>query len=367
MAHHRSQEGILQLVRATVAVSIGDVRDARDHREVAFPLHLLARGEGERAHGPPMEGPDEGDELLALGAPPPGQLHRRLDRLGPGVAEEDLLGVVAREHLAEALHEVALDLVIVIGPGEMHHLRGLVLDRLDHLGMAMADVQDRHPGGEIDEGVAVDVLYQSALGAFDGDRGGLGGCGEIFVVHLDYLLGVRTRRFHHYVRNLIQISPLCSAIWPTYKWLPSSFCSYLEHDGKALLSASCAALLEIGAEGALRALDDLGEYRVGRDHVLLVHDEDGVGVAGDRLGEVDPVLGQVGGQVREHTRGVHDLLRRLDGYLHQVWPDMQNVLLADRVDDLVLELLIGDDGDGLSPLDDLHYGLLVDQLDEDQL
>src|SRR5438093_13030042 len=51
----------------------------------------------------------------------------------------------------------------------MQQFRGLRLDRRDNRGWAVAGVEHADPADEIDEGVAVHIGHQRALGALDGD------------------------------------------------------------------------------------------------------------------------------------------------------------------------------------------------------
>src|SRR5206468_3312917 len=83
--------GVGQVDRAAVAVAVGTVEGSRHERTELLALDRLGRGEGKRAEGAAVEAVVEGDEVLAPRVIA-GELHRRLDRLGTGVAEVNLLG-----------------------------------------------------------------------------------------------------------------------------------------------------------------------------------------------------------------------------------------------------------------------------------
>src|SRR5439155_22748235 len=104
----------------------------------------------EGALGPPVERAEEGEEhgpcIVVLG-----DLDRGSVRLRAGVSEEDLLLMLARGHLPEALREAGLNVVVEVPAGEMGELRGLLRDRLDDLRVSVSDVQDGDAGRKVDE------------------------------------------------------------------------------------------------------------------------------------------------------------------------------------------------------------------------
>ena len=80
-----------------------------------------------------------------------GQAHRRLDPLGPGVAEEGLLQAAGRDH-GQVLGEAADDRDVVDVGRRVDQLVELRLGGGDHLRVAMPGVDDG------DAGEAIDVL-----------------------------------------------------------------------------------------------------------------------------------------------------------------------------------------------------------------
>ena len=110
-------------------------------------LVLLGLAGGvEGGQGPAVERPVGAGHDVAAAAPElAGQLDGRLVGLGTAVAEE---GLVRKRMVAEQLRQFDLlrDLVIV---GAVDQLRRLLLQRRDHLGMAVSQVVDRHPPQKI--------------------------------------------------------------------------------------------------------------------------------------------------------------------------------------------------------------------------
>src|SRR5207247_5622886 len=117
----------------------------------------------------------------------------------------------ARGDLAEAFRERRLDLVIEVGPREMRKLGCLAGDRLDDLRVRVPDVEDRNPGREVDQNVAVDVFDDGPGGPLDDDRRRLRRSCNVAVVPRDDLLRLRAGGSHLDVRDLHH----CTRIWPT--------------------------------------------------------------------------------------------------------------------------------------------------------
>ena len=155
----------------------GSMKDRRQQRRKAPSLTRLRGGERKRTECSPVERADERD----VAGPASGesrQLHRALDRLRARVGEEHL-GRRARQDLRlQAFGELDLGLVVEIGAGHVEEAPGLLLDRRYHLRVGMAGGDDRDPGCEIEEPVAVDVgdpaafapLHHKGIGAGEAGR-----------------------------------------------------------------------------------------------------------------------------------------------------------------------------------------------------
>src|SRR5437899_2167181 len=175
-------------------------------------LLRLARGQRQRALGPAVERAEEREEHLALRVALR-DLDRGLVRLGAGVAEEHLLPMFARGDFAESLGEGRLDFVVEVGPREMGELRCLARDRLDDFRMGVTDVEDRDPGREVDQDVAVDVFDDRAGGPFHDDWRRLRrGC-NVAMVPRDDLLRLRARGSHFDVGDLHRRTPVPLTVW----------------------------------------------------------------------------------------------------------------------------------------------------------
>ena len=112
-----------------------------------------------------MESAVEGDDLVAARVIAR-QLDGRLDRFRAGVAEVDALRRLAPGAMAASfsrqLHHIG---IIKIRAGHVDQLGGLLLNRRDDFGMAMAGGDDGDARGEIQEDVAVHVFDQRAAAA----------------------------------------------------------------------------------------------------------------------------------------------------------------------------------------------------------
>ena len=184
----------LAVDRTAVAVGVMRVQDLGEERPVPLPLNRLARGQGHGAVGPAVEGAEEPDDLL-----PPGsqtrQLHRGLDRLRTRVGQEHPLAPAHRRDRAQLLAQLDIDGIEEVGVADVHQPAGLLLHRLDDLGVAVSGRDGRDPRREIEEAVPIDVLDDHALparhhqghvlGKVLGHRPGVPG---------DQLLGLRPRQ-----------------------------------------------------------------------------------------------------------------------------------------------------------------------------
>ena len=128
----------------------------------------LAGREGHRAHGAPVEGAGEADEV---GAPRviARQLDGRLDGLGAGIGQERHRGLVERRHLVQLLGQFD-HLGVVEVRGDVDELRGLLLDGLDHLGMRVPGGCDGDARHEIQKAIAVHVPDLGAFAVVDDER-----------------------------------------------------------------------------------------------------------------------------------------------------------------------------------------------------
>ncbi len=114
-----------------------------------------------------MERAEERDDVEALGRVTR-ELQRRLDRFGPGVAEErpHVAGAFGHRHdRRHFLGELHLRLVIEVRARHVQVLLRLVGNRFDDVGMRVPGARDRDAGGAVEEQVAVDVLDDGALAA----------------------------------------------------------------------------------------------------------------------------------------------------------------------------------------------------------
>ena len=203
---------IREPVRAAVTVRIRHVHDARHRREESGPLLRLARRQGESTLGAPVERAEEREEHLLLRVTL-GDFDRGLVRLGPGIAEEDLLPVLAGGDLPQSVGERRLDFVVEVGPREMGELRRLAGNRLHDLRVRVTDVEDRNSGCEVDQEVAVDVFDDGARGPLDDDRSRLRrGC-NVAVVPRDDLLRLRAGGSHFDVGDLHRCTPVWPRVW----------------------------------------------------------------------------------------------------------------------------------------------------------
>jgi hypothetical protein len=103
------------------------------------------------------------------------ELECRLDRLGPGVGEQDLRVARPGPHRGDHRHLLGqLDRVFVVEVGGRHveEPAGLIGDRRGHLGVAVAGGADRDACGEVEEAVAVRVDDAGPLAALDDERVG---------------------------------------------------------------------------------------------------------------------------------------------------------------------------------------------------
>ena len=142
--------------RAPIAVGVGDAVDLRRVGPEAHLVRAHLGGEAEGHVGAAVEGVVKGDERLpARGIA--GDLDGVLDSLGPGVHKERALGKVARRKGIEALGQPEVGLVAEEPEAHVRIEVGLLLDGLDHFGVAMTDIHHADAGREVDVLTALDV------------------------------------------------------------------------------------------------------------------------------------------------------------------------------------------------------------------
>jgi hypothetical protein len=100
----------------------------------------------------------------------PGKLHCALDRFGPRVTEEDPLLARAGSEARQALAQRGHALVVEVAPADVQEAPSRVLDRLDHLGMAVPGRAHGDPRHEIEVAVTVDILHHGAFSPRDDQR-----------------------------------------------------------------------------------------------------------------------------------------------------------------------------------------------------
>ena len=125
-------------------------------------------GQPERHHRAAVVAAAERDEARPLGVGA-GDLHRVLDRLGAGREKQALLRERARRQRVQPLGQFDIRLVgddLEAGVGVEVELR---LHRGDHVGVAVAGVDDRDAAGEVDVAPAFDVPQLGMAGAGDED------------------------------------------------------------------------------------------------------------------------------------------------------------------------------------------------------
>ncbi len=103
-----------------------------------------------------MESALEGDDSRTMRVIA-GELDRPLDRLGPGVRQEDAGLLGERRDPRQPLHELEVARLVEVGRGDVDEPIRLLLDRGAHLRMGMPGRADGDAGGEVEEAVAVDI------------------------------------------------------------------------------------------------------------------------------------------------------------------------------------------------------------------
>ena len=136
---------------------------ARHGTEADLVRHNLP-GQGHAHEGAAVEAARKGDDGLASSGVA-GDLDGVLDRLGAGGDEDGFLVEFAGQHAVQPFGEMHIALIghdLMAGVGETVELR---LDRLDHLGVAMAGVDDRNARRKVDVAATLDVPDFRIFGA----------------------------------------------------------------------------------------------------------------------------------------------------------------------------------------------------------
>ena len=151
--------------------AVRGVEDPRQQRPEAGVVLGLRGRQRDRAVGPTVERAEERDDVRPLGREPR-ELDRRLDDLGPGVAEIGAHAARDRRDPRQLAADLGVDRQVEVRRREMDQLGRLLLDRGHDLRMRVTGRVDRDAGGEIEEEVAVDVLDDEAVAADRDDRVG---------------------------------------------------------------------------------------------------------------------------------------------------------------------------------------------------
>jgi hypothetical protein len=84
-----------------------------------------------------MKSAEEGDDLFAPGVPP-SQFNSSLNGLCAGVRQEDPCGFIKRGNMAQAGGQFYLNLVIIVGPGDVDEFGRLVLNLFNDFWMIIS-------------------------------------------------------------------------------------------------------------------------------------------------------------------------------------------------------------------------------------
>ena len=143
-----------------------------DHRETGQKrreavAELFLVGRADRRHRPPVEGVRKSDQLVLVGIAlgvmiAPRGLDRAFDRLGARIGEEHRVG----EGQVDQPLRQRLALRAAVEVRDMHQPRGLILDRLGQVRVAVTQQIDRDAAGEIEIFLAAFAVEIDPL-AFD--------------------------------------------------------------------------------------------------------------------------------------------------------------------------------------------------------
>lgn len=158
------------LAAGLVRAAFGERRetDAGEELRLEGRPEVRARGHGERAEGEAVVGALEGNHATAA-RPERGGLEGGLDRFRAGAAEDGDAELAGRER-GQAFEEAELGLGGVDVAERVGEGRGLTRDRGDHIRVGVAGEGDAEAGGQVDEGIAVDVAHGRAARLVPEDR-----------------------------------------------------------------------------------------------------------------------------------------------------------------------------------------------------
>jgi hypothetical protein len=159
-------------LRAAIDVGHWQPHDLRGERTHAFLEEAVLAREAQRQQRAAVVRALETDDGW-----PPGVraccLHRVLHRFGAAVGQQRLLREAAGCHLVEQLAHAHVRFVRAHERAHVHEFLRCFVHRLDDGGWAVAHGQRADAAHEVDEGVAVDVVYERAFRALDYDIGRL--------------------------------------------------------------------------------------------------------------------------------------------------------------------------------------------------
>ena len=159
-----------------VGIGVRHVNYTGHPRVIIGAIAGLAGRERQRAHRAPVKGAQEGDEKLAFGIVL-GHFERGLDAFRTGIGQENHAWLFKRSNIVEALGQAYPEFMVIVSR-DVKKLLGLLLNCLDHFGMAVAGGVDGNAGNQIHIAVAVHVPHFRALAvghhkiSHSSDRGG---------------------------------------------------------------------------------------------------------------------------------------------------------------------------------------------------
>jgi hypothetical protein len=163
--------------------------DLRHQRRKTLSLQHLAACKTQRAHRAAVKGPKKGDHLRTARVVA-GQFERRFHRFGAAVREKNPFASRARSELSQFFGQIALRSVVEIGARHVQQPLGLLLDRGDDPGMAMACRTNGDAGGKVEKAIAVDIFNHGPIST--GNRQRVGPCirrGRVRFVVFDQFAG----------------------------------------------------------------------------------------------------------------------------------------------------------------------------------
>ncbi len=164
---HVHAEGSWAPTGGAIAVRVGRVVDGTRQRLEMAAVHVLGRREGHRLGRATVVTAPEADDDRPAGRDP-GELDRRLDRLGAAVREERPPAVAGHDVL-EALVQPQPGLVVDDVLLAVEELLGLGRDRRRHPRVGMAGARDADPRAVVEVALAVGRDEPGTLAPLDDD------------------------------------------------------------------------------------------------------------------------------------------------------------------------------------------------------